>query len=419
MPDISLDPTRRRTREDDASCDATPVATPKKRDADDALDDLVHCSPAEAMCFAEPRKKLASFPEPLATQARKSERSAPPAPLPVAPNAAHGVTIAYLAEDLPFVSRSSAAHRETAGAYRLEPMLTKDASGREGLAYYNAFNTETKRVEFVVGPDSLEAFKSQTDWFASAGALSFANGGPKTSWELESARVMNSVMRDGLRAGMTHFARAWNEAVRDPVFWGRLVTNVLTAPAVLDTADLSALVEPASQIDATVSTFKAKIPGFGARIAEDVEPLAGTSKEAVREDLLRMNVPAEHVDSTLQGFGEGARTEVLEKNTEVLRYTGPDAKAGGRWFTEEPVGSPVRDLALDGEANPATHLRRYYLPKGTEVVRSPVAPLNGMPGGAKQIFVSDAAAARPSPTSVLPDGLYPAIAMLHPQGDDQ
>jgi len=111
--------------------------------------------------------------------------------------------------------------------------------------------------------------------------------------------------------------------------------------------------------------------------------------EAITRFLQDSNVPPQHWVATAMGFAPGARVEVLATDTPALRYYGAEARPRSFWLTERPVANPSAQLALNPEANDASQMKMWIIPRGTAVLRGTCAPLNGQPGGASQIFVPD------------------------------
>ena len=130
----------------------------------------------------------------------------------------------------------------------------------------------------------------------------------------------------------------------------------------------------------------ARVAGASEKTSESAAP---AETPADRAFLAEVKTPAEHIDKTLRGFGTGTRVETLETDIHAFRYHGSVETARGRWVTEEPVNSPIRELALNRKDNPATHMTEWVVPAGTKVIRGPVGPLFGQPGGGSQIFIPD------------------------------
>ncbi len=201
-------------------------------------DGPVAAGPAPARAAAEP--DWSSLPSewhaPLALPTPARRAAPPPAPkdstpalpsLPAAPDALHGTKLAWLAENLPRTERSPVGHVVTAGDYRLHPQMQKVAGGGEAVAYWTAHNVLTKRTEFVVGPDSLESFTRNTHIYVDAAARSASQGVPTHLYEVESQRVVESLMNEGLGAGLRHLGQAWGAAFHDPHWWTKTAGDLI------------------------------------------------------------------------------------------------------------------------------------------------------------------------------------------------
>jgi hypothetical protein len=121
----------------------------------------------------------------------------------------------------------------------------------------------------------------------------------------------------------------------------------------------------------------------------DQSPPTPAEVKLASDFLIAHGTPPDLAARTLDGFATGIHVEAMKEDLHVFRYTGSEASARGRWVTEQPATRPVSELALDKSTNPATHMAEWVIPKGTEVLRGTVAPLNSQPGGTTQVFVPD------------------------------
>ena len=120
---------------------------------------------------------------PAVSLAKAPARAAPkPDPLSAAPNSLKGITLANVAAKLPTGTRTDSTRAFSCGAgYKLYPEVVKQPDGKDAIVYWTAFNRETKRTEFVVGPDALRTFTSAPRDYATAAANGFIGmivGGP-------------------------------------------------------------------------------------------------------------------------------------------------------------------------------------------------------------------------------------------------
>ncbi|RIV39744.1 hypothetical protein [Micromonospora radicis] len=128
------------------------------------------------------------------------------------------------------------------GSYVLKPQVIRQADGPH-VAYYAAWNPQTARVEFAVGPAEVDIFLkgcekplrvpftdiSANRWQVAAGNYFGLTGG-NTEWQRESARVVDSAMRGDFGATWRHLKAANREAAQDPGFWLTILDG-LRAPA--------------------------------------------------------------------------------------------------------------------------------------------------------------------------------------------
>ncbi len=157
-----------------------------------------------------------------------------------------------------------------ASPYRLYPEVSKGADGKDAVNYWTAYNTETKRVEFVVGPGSLQTFKTEPKLYAVAAANGFM-GEPDAATR-ESAKVVEVGMREGFGAAFRQLGKAWRAAGSDPKWVAKTVFNVVTASAGGTTATR-----------ATCAEAKTEVGAMGA--AADVSPAASTARAHTLADI--------------------------------------------------------------------------------------------------------------------------------------
>ncbi len=191
---------------------------------DDASRAPIRDAPYPAAIFSNP-----AMLGPAVSLAKPPPPAAPkPEPLAAAPNARQGVTLANLAENVPTGTRTDAARAFTCGAaYKLYPEVAKQADGKDGVVYWTAYNAETKRVEFLVGPDALKAFTSAPSDFANAAVNGFM--GAHDAATHESVKAVDLAMRKGFAAGVGQALHASVVAWSDPDWVVKTTTNVTSA----------------------------------------------------------------------------------------------------------------------------------------------------------------------------------------------
>ena len=114
------------------------------------------------------------------------------------------------------------------GAYKLFPNVKPGADGRDALVYWSAVNKTTKREDFIVGPGSLAAFTADPKAYADVALRVFANGEPDAV-TLESMKAVDLAIKDGPLAAIRQLGRAWKEALTNPDWVARRVTDLATA----------------------------------------------------------------------------------------------------------------------------------------------------------------------------------------------
>lgn len=133
----------------------------------------------------------------------------------IAPNAYRGIALMRVA-DVPALPSGGPPLK--VGNYKLHPMMAKQPDGSSAIAYYTAYNSVTKKTDFVVGPGSLDAFKTAHPQLENIASLYDQNGW--RPYEASSARVVDQLMKHGFDGALEGVLGANKEAVCDPVFWG-------------------------------------------------------------------------------------------------------------------------------------------------------------------------------------------------------
>lgn len=113
------------------------------------------------------------------------------------------------------------------------------------------------------------------------------------------------------------------------------------------------------------------------------------------EFLRDAGVPQQYRRQVIEAFGPGSDVVTLADDLKVYRYfDGTVSDPRGRWLTDVRLNDPVNELALP-PGNTASNIAEWTLPRGTQVLRGPVAPNFGRPGGAIQIYLPDPSVLRP------------------------
>jgi hypothetical protein len=152
-----------------------------------------------------------------------------PTPLAAAPDAFRGVELALTASIPPY-ERTDTTRAISCGPYKLYPAVKRDGAGGEAVVYWHAVNRETKRGDFIVGPDALGAFTADPQKYAEVALRVFANGEPDKQ-TVESMKVVDAAMNKGPAAALTQLGHAWAQALTDPEWVVRRTTDLATAAA--------------------------------------------------------------------------------------------------------------------------------------------------------------------------------------------
>lgn len=205
----------------------------------------------------------------------------PPAPakptaLAAAPAAFRGVELAITAS-APHSERTDTTRAISCGPYKLYPAVTRDGNGGEAVVYWHAVNRETKRADFVVGPDALTTFTSDPQKYAEVALRVFANGEPDKA-TIESMKVVDAAMNKGVGAALTQLGHAWKVALTDPAWVLRRTTDLATAAAGGHPTSRAARATEAASADAVAGHGPPGSVGAARRYSYEASPKHGTQK---------------------------------------------------------------------------------------------------------------------------------------------
>ena len=144
-----------------------------------------------------------------------------------APNAFHGIEAYFMVQELPFSEYGDPNYIIQCGPYILGPNLRRTTPPT--VVYYLAYRTNSRRNEFVVGPDSVERFSQNLDYFifiANAGLAWVPPGQQPAAYQAESARSVRSMLEGEVGEAISAYGRSMREAVTDP---GWLLSMALAA----------------------------------------------------------------------------------------------------------------------------------------------------------------------------------------------
>ena len=149
--------------------------------------------------------------------------AAPRAPeLAAAPNARAGITLANVAKNVATNTHADLTRSFSCGVYRMHPEVTKQADGTDAVVHWVAYNKETRRAEYYVGPSALKDFTQDPKFLESAAANGFMGGDEISA---ESAKTVDVTQREGVAAGLKQAAHASAVAWSNPDWVAKTVTG--------------------------------------------------------------------------------------------------------------------------------------------------------------------------------------------------
>jgi hypothetical protein len=125
-----------------------------------------------------------------------------------------GVRLAVLTDDLPRDTRCLPARALTVRQYKLYPEVRRE-DGADKVVYWTAYNTDAKRVDYVVGPDALASFSRSTADYGRAADTTFAQGPPDEVTK-QSLKAVEAGVRGGFGPAIRQLGTAWKTALSDP-----------------------------------------------------------------------------------------------------------------------------------------------------------------------------------------------------------
>lgn len=190
--------------------------------------------------------------------------------LKAAPDAYRGLDLYYIPVRLP--GGGQRGIRFKLSIYLMTPMVRSAEGGPLLVLYYEAYNEEMQRYEYIVGPDSLDVFSSKEGGFYGIAMMSypFMRGAYPAAYQIESARYVQGAMRSDLELA-ERGTEAWKAAGKDPGWWLQLVMNYASvATPVRTTPELTVIRGGGG--GARVSTGVGGVGGVGAAAPAVVGP---------------------------------------------------------------------------------------------------------------------------------------------------
>jgi hypothetical protein len=220
-------------------------------------------------------------------------------------------------------------------------------SGTEKVVYYLAYNPETKRNEYVVGPGDVQNFVAHEDlyWYNAAAAYPLAGDMP--DYKAKSGRMVSKMMQGKYGEAFDAWKDSWSAAVRDPQFWVESVTataGAFVGPEVseVESATASAAKRTTAVEATTVAEEVPKTAPAPARASTPAAPAAPATATTVEEVFAELDSELTCVPEApgpLQGTAQGG----FESPTPLTPQNSTSAvQAPGGVAVRESAGASTR-----------------------------------------------------------------------------
>ncbi len=113
------------------------------------------------------------------------------------------------------VKANPPSENDEVDVYTLNPHYNVDVDGKDILSYYLAVRTATGRFEYVVGPESYQAFKDNVFNYRWAANWMYMNGTPTESQIRASLGIRSGNLAEYLKG----LAGMWGDALSSPDWW--------------------------------------------------------------------------------------------------------------------------------------------------------------------------------------------------------
>ena len=127
----------------------------------------------------------------------------------------HGIDMAYTA-DLDFGGTHSPSKPNRLTLYWIAAQL-RNATGK--VVAYIAYNPQSHRNEWVIGPGDLAFFTAHERMFFGLAQATYPAVGDMPAYKAESAKVGTRAMRGDVAGAFRALRHSWSLAGRDPDFW--------------------------------------------------------------------------------------------------------------------------------------------------------------------------------------------------------
>jgi hypothetical protein len=156
--------------------------------------------------------------------------------------------------------------------YWLAPHLR---AGTNNAVYYLAYNPETKRNEYVIGPGDVQNFLDHEDLYLYNAAASYPLKGELPEYKAQSGRVAARLFKGDYSGAFKAWKASWSAAVKDPQFWVETVTATAGAVA----APEAGMVGDLEQSVAPVKTAATDTEGVFAELNQELQSVPAAPGE--------------------------------------------------------------------------------------------------------------------------------------------
>lgn len=264
---------------------------------------------------------------------------------------------AYSGTQLEYAARGDYPTQDvvTPGVYKsrhywLAPHLR---AGTDKVVYYLAYNPETKRNEFVVGPDKVQSFLANEDvnWVVAAGAYPLVGDMPR--YKALSGRVGAKAMEGDFSGAFQAWKDSWKAAVKDPQFWVESVTA--TAGAFSGGAKAPVVAE-AGAVDSEVASTATEVSSEASSVANDVPN--STPAPPVTTTATTSAAPAATAAGTTATTTEEVFAELDKEMTSVAEGPGElTGTAEGGFESPQPLQTSSAPPVLRSPTKPGVVIR--------------------------------------------------------------
>jgi len=249
----------------------------------------------------------------------------------------------YEAEDykgtIPLSDFSYSGVRQ-AGEYWITSNYRRNSDGSSTLVSYEAarwLDNKKVRTEYVIGPNELEEFSRNSDYYARSANFIY--------WKGALSAADPKILAHDFSGGI---GSQWKSTLTDPVGWVMILGTVTS------------------------------IASLGQQ----------TSTASVQRYLRSQGVPEAKVKEIVESF-ESMKIRIAGPQEYGIRYYDDKAAfARGRYLFKTFPATRM-SLALDPKWNQAAYIKQWQIPQGSVIIEGPAAPQGAWLGGQTQMFIVD------------------------------